>query len=80
MYQWGLASATVETCRAFGASFFIALIMTYDRSQKIVSYHHSADKSLSYSMCPGHSPANFTGTDMKSCVCSFLQPIYRDFF
>lgn len=49
---------------------FIALIMTYDRHQKIVSYHHSAD-SLSFSMCPGHDHAGFTGTDMEGSICCF---------
>lgn len=58
---------------------FIGLIMTYDRRQKIGSYHHSTD-SLSFSMCPGRDPDSFTGTDTEESICSSLQPIYRDFF
>lgn len=51
---------------------FIALIMTQDRSQKIVSYHHSTHNSLSFSMCPGHDPAGFTGTDTEDSIYSSL--------
>ena len=50
---------------------FIALITTHDRLQKIGSYHHSTD-SLSFSMCPGHDPADFTGTDTEESICSSL--------